>query len=161
MALTSVWTAFEQELDSQSAYIRGFAAAKTLSGSSDFSYLDECLLEGLLSRVWQTWCDFCRRCVIESCVGTTNANGTMIVGLPSAASEAHVSGAAIKAKKAQTGPFWGAPNALLRNEPTWGDIDVLVKVLTRLSPNNSANMLAAFSSSHPSAKALQIGRAHV
>ena len=158
MALTSVWTAFEQELDSQSAYIRGFAAAKTLSGSSDFSYLDECLLDGLLSRVWQTWCDFCRRCVIESCVGTTNANGTMIVGLPSAASEAHVSGAAIKAKKAQTGPFWGAPNALLRNEPTWGDIDVLVKVLTRLSPNNSANMLAAFSSSHPSAKALQLIR---
>jgi hypothetical protein len=158
MALTNVWTAFERELDSQSAYIRGFAGAKTRSGSSDFSYLDECLFEGLLSRVWQTWNHFCRSCVIESCIGTTNANGTAIVGLPNATSEAHVSRAAINAKRAQAGPFWGAPNAVLRDEPTWGDIDVLVKVLTRLSPKNSANMLAGFSSSHPSAKALQLIR---
>jgi hypothetical protein len=158
MALANVWTAFERELDSQSTYIRDFAAAKTLSASSDFSYLDECLLEGLLSRVWQTWNDFCRSCVIESCVGTTNAMGATIVGLPNASSEAHVSGAAINAKRAQTGPCWGAPNTVLRHEPTWGDIDVLVRVLTRLSPNNSANLLAGFSSSHPSAKALQLIR---
>ena len=96
--------------------------------------------------------------MIESCVGTTNAHGVTIAALPNAATEAHVSGAAIIAKKAQTGPFWGTPNTVFRYEPTWGDIDVLVKVLTRLRPSNSANMLAAFSSSHPSAKALQIIR---
>ena len=158
MALSVVWTSFEQALDSQSAHILGFAAAKTITASSDFSFRDECLLEGLLSRVWQTWNDFCRRCVIESCLGTTSANGAAVAGLPNAASEAHVSGAAINAKKTQTGPFWGTPNTVLRNEPTWGDVDVLVKILARLCPSNSTNMLAGFSSSHPSAKALQLIR---
>src|ERR1039458_8136532 len=86
MALSVVWTSFEQALDSQSAHILGFAAAKTITASSDFSFRDECLLEGLLSRVWQTWNDFCRRCVIESCLGTTSANGAAVAGLPNAAS---------------------------------------------------------------------------
>jgi hypothetical protein len=158
MALSVVWTSFEQALELQSAHIRGFAAAKTITASTDFSLLDECLLEGLLSRVWQSWNDFCRSCVIESCVGTTNANGSAIAGLPNATSDAHVSGASINAKKKRTGPFWGTPNTVLRNEPTWGDVDVLVKILTRLCPSNSAKMLAGFSSSHPSAKALQLIR---
>jgi hypothetical protein len=78
MALSVVWSSFEQALDSQSAHIRGFAAAKTITASSDFSFLDVCLLEGLLSRVWQTWNDFCRSCVIESCLGTTSANGAPV-----------------------------------------------------------------------------------
>jgi hypothetical protein len=158
MALADVWTVFEKDLDSQSAHILGFAAAKTISASSDFSFLDECLLEGLLSRVWQTWNHFCRSCVIESCVGTTDVGGATIAGLPNATSEAHVSGAAITARRTQAGPCWGTPNTVLRDEPTWGDIDVLVKVLTRLCPSNSAKMLAGFSSSYPSAKALQLVR---
>jgi hypothetical protein len=158
MALSVVWTTFEQALDSQSAHLQGFAAAKTIASSSDFSFLDECLLEGLLSRVWQTWNGFCRSCLVESCVGTTNVNGAAVPGLPSAASEAHVSGAAIIAKRTPTGPFWGTTNTVLRNEPIWGDIDVLVRVLSRLRPSNSTRMLAGFSSSHPSAKALQLIR---
>jgi len=158
MALSVVWTSFEQALDSQSAHLRGFAAAKTIAASSDFSLLDECLLEGLLSRVWQTWNNFCRKCVVESCVGTTNANGVAVPGLPNAASEAHVSSAAIVAKSTNRGPFWGATNTVLRNEPTWGDVDVLVRILTQLKPSNSTSMLAGFSSSHASAKALQIIR---
>src|SRR5665213_974840 len=72
MALTNVWTTFEQELDSQSAYIRGFAAAKTFSGSSDFSYLDECLLEGLLSRVPD---DGYLICIARKEVGDTECTG--------------------------------------------------------------------------------------
>jgi hypothetical protein len=74
-----------------------------------------------------------------------------------------VSGAAIRAKKQPNPPYWGAPNNLLRAEPTWGDVDVLVKILTRLRPVNFAQLLAAFSSGHPSAKALQLirnGAAH-
>jgi hypothetical protein len=158
MALPNVWTIFEQDLDSQSAHIRVFAAAKTITSSTDFSFHDECLVEGLLSRIWQTWNQFCRSCVIESCVGTTTVGGMGIPALPDAVSEAHVSGAAINAKKSATGTIWGTPNSMLRLEPTWGDVDVLVKILTRLRPSNSANMLAAFSSSYPSAKALQLIR---
>jgi hypothetical protein len=75
-----------------------------------------------------------------------------------ATTEAHVSGAAIIAKKNASGPFWASPNQDLRLEPTWGDTDVLVRIVSRLVPNNSTSLLAGFSSSHPSAKALQLIR---
>jgi len=91
-----------------------------------------------------------------------DAAGLAIPGLPDAATEAHVSGAAIRAKK-QLPPYWGSPNSQLRSEPTWGDTDVLSLLLTRLRPANSPKMLAAFSSAHPRAKAVQVirnGAAH-
>lgn len=164
MALHAAWTQLGGELDSLSQHLRDFAAAKSpLNSPSNFSVLDECLLEGLLSRVWQAWCSFCRSCVIESCLGTVDGAGVIITALPDAASEAHVSGAAILAKKRSSPPYWGTPNTVLRAEPTWGDVDVLAKVLTRLRPENFVQLLAAFSSSHPSAKALQLirnGAAH-
>jgi hypothetical protein len=164
MALHAAWTQLVGELDLLSGHFRDFASAKTsLNSSSHFSLLDECLLEGLLSRGWQAWCGFCRSCVVESCVGTVGGAGVNIPALPDATSEAHVSGAAIRAKARPTPPYWGTPNTVLRAEPTWGDVDVLVKILTRLRPVNFAQMLAAFSSGHSSAKALQLirnGAAH-
>lgn len=164
MALHAVWTQLDEDLNLLSALIRDFAAAKpSLDSPSHFFLRDECLLEGILSRVWQVWNRFCRNCVIESCVGTVDAVGTVIAGLPEATSEAHVSGAAIFAKKRAGQPNWGTPNTILRAEPTWGDVDVLTKILTCLRPANSPKMLAAFSSGHASAKALQLirnGAAH-
>lgn len=163
MGLQDAWIKLEQQLDSLANHIHNFTATKSLTAASDFSILDECLLEGLLSRTWQTWNIFWRNCIIESCVGTTDAAGQIIAGLPSAVSEEHVSGAAIAAKKQPKGPYWGSTNALLRVEPTWGDVDVLTKILTRLVPTNSVKLLAALSSSHASAKALQTirnGSAH-
>jgi hypothetical protein len=159
MGLHAAGTQFEGDLDSLSLHFRNFAAAKSpLDSSSHFSILDECLLEGLLSRVWQAWNSFCRTCVIESCVGTVDATGVAIAGLPDATTEAHVSGAAIRARKQSAPPYWGTPNSLLRAEPTWGDVDILVKVLTCLRPANAAKLLAAFSSGYTTAKALQLIR---
>lgn len=163
MALHDVRAKLEQELDLLSMHFRDFAATKSLQAPTDFSILDECLLEGLLSRVWQAWNIFCRNCVIESCVGTTDAAGVTIAGLPTALTEAHVSAAAIAAKKGRTRSYWTTTNTLLRAEPTWGDVDVLIRILTGLVPTNAATMLAAFSSSYQSAKAIQTirnGAAH-
>jgi hypothetical protein len=164
MALHSEWTELESSLDLLATHIRDFAATKHGLGSpADFSLSDECLLEGFLSRIWQAWCRFCRHCVIKSCVGTVDAAGTTVPGLPDALTEAHVSGAAIRAKKRPNPPYWGFPNSQLHSEPTWGDADVLALILTRLRPANSPQMLAAFSSAHPSAKAVQVirnGAAH-
>jgi hypothetical protein len=163
MPLDVVWTQLEAELDALSQHLRDFAAAKpSLGAASHFSFLDECLLEGLLSRVWQVWNRFCRECVIESCMGTTDAAGVPIAGLPNATTEHHVSSAAIRAKQ-HLSPYWGIQNSVLRFEPTWGDVDVLTKIPTRLRPTNSTKLLAAFSSGHSSAKALQVirnGAAH-
>ena len=155
MALQTAWAQLESSLDSLSAHFQSFAAAKSLNASSDFSTLDECMLEGLLSRVWQAWNNFCRSSVIGSCIGAVDGSGRIIASLPQAQTDAHVSAAAILARRQPAGPYWGGTNHLFRNEPTWGDVDVLTRILTRLKPNNAANMLAAFSSGHAQAKALQ------
>jgi hypothetical protein len=165
MALPAAWKQLDADLDVLALHFKDFAASKSsLNLPSHFSLLDECLLEGLLSRVWQSWCGFCRTCVVESCMGTVNASGVTVMALPDAISEAHVSGAAVVAKKKSARPpYWGNTNALLRSEPTWGDTDVLADLLVRLQPANSATMLAAFSSAHSRAKALQTirnGAAH-
>ena len=164
MALQVACSKLSSELDLLSNYLRDFASKKPgLSSASDFSIQDECLLEGLLSRVWQAWCNFCRSCVIESCVGTIDGAGTAIQALPAATSDSHVSGAAIRANRGAKPPYWGTPNTLLRAEPTWGDVDILANVLQRLRPANFTKLLAGFSSGASGAKALQLirtGAAH-
>ena len=159
MALSALCARFEAEADVLSDLLRDFAATKkVISDPSHFSLLDECFLEGILSRIWQAWCTFCRATLIESCVGTVSGTGANIPALPGAMSEAHVSGAAIQAKRRGGSPDWAMPNKVLRFEPTWGDVDTLVKILTCLRPRNSRQFLAALSSGHPSAKALQLIR---
>ncbi len=154
MALHAAWARLDADLSLLGLNLRNFASTKPLASASDFSLLDECLLEGLLSRVWQAWSSFCRTCVIESCMGTTDAAGAAIAAIPGAASEEHVSSAAIRAKRG-IAPLWGSTNAILRLEPTWGDVDVLSRIINRLQPANSGKMLAAFSSGYQCAKALQ------
>ena len=165
MTLQATWTHFDNEVDSLSQHFRDFAAAKpSISSAADFAVLDECLLEGLLSRTWQAWSNFCRSLVVESCMGTVDASGKLITALPDAISEAHVSGAAIRAKSNRN-PCWGPANTntILRLEPTWGDVDVLDRILKQLQPNNVAQLLAAFSSGYTRAKTTQTirnGAAH-
>src|SRR5262245_58695041 len=136
MALVAAYNALESELDLLAVEMRAFASrVGPVAASNQFTLLDECLLEGLLSRVWQAWCNFARACVVHSCLGATTTSGT-VLPLAAATSEAHVSSAAIRAKNKANPPFWGATNTVLRAEPTWGDVDVLNKILTRLQPSN-------------------------
>lgn len=159
MSLYVGWTYFADEFDALSTHLRNFATARpSISSASDFTLEDECLLEGLLSRVWQTWGAFCRLCVCESCLGTINGLGAVVPKHALALSEAHVSAAAIRAKSKASPPIWGATNTTLRFEPTWGDVDVLAKIIPHLGPTNQGQLLAAFSGGSQSAKALQLIR---
>jgi hypothetical protein len=159
MALYAAWTSLCSELDSLAPHLRDFSITKpTIGSASDFTLHEECLLEGLLSRIWQAWCKFCRTSVLESCMGTIDGSGAVIAALPMATSEAHVSGAAIKAKGSPAPSYWGSVNTTLRYEPTWGDVDVLAKIIPRMGPANQTQLLAAFSSAHAAAKALQLIR---
>lgn len=120
-----------------------------------FTIFDECLLEGITSRIWQSWCSFCRACVIGSCTGTHNASGVAIQALPQAKSEAHVSSAAIIIRRRHNKDPWSGTNSVFRLEPTWGDVDILVKIISDLGPANSGQLLASFSACSQSAKDLQ------
>jgi hypothetical protein len=157
MALYASWVLFADEASVLDAHLRAFAASRpSMTSASGFSLPDECLLEGLLSRVWQSWGLFCRSCVIESCMGTVDGSGAHVAPHPFSFSEAHVSGAAVRAKTKKVGPpYWGGTNTMLRHEPTWGDVDVLARVIPRLGCANQSQLLAAFSSGSQSAKAIQ------
>src|SRR5438270_3904985 len=155
MPLETAWYQLGEALDVVLLHLRDFAAEKPIIVAADqFSARDECLLEGLLSRGWQAWSNFCRRCVVDSCMGTTARGGRAVIGLPQAATEEDVSGAALRANRKRDA-YWGVPNTLLRLEPTWGDADVLTRILTRLNPANASQLLAAFSYGSASAKAMQ------
>jgi hypothetical protein len=80
--------------------------------------------------------------------------GVAIAALQVAASEMHVSAACIDARNNRQ-PSWNGTNSVLRLEPTWGDPDLLVRIVQRVAPNNQAQLLAAFSAGHSSAKAIQ------
>lgn len=98
-------------------------------------------LEGWLSEVWQTWGRFCRRTVIESCIGCVGSNGALVAAMH--ASDEHVSYVASKQKRGIAPNVVGV-NQTLRLEPTWGHIDKLLEVIQALNPNNHARLSAAF-----------------
>lgn len=159
MSLYAAWVQLADEFNLLSGSLGEFSEARiSISSSADFTLKDECTLEGLLSRVWQAWCTFCRSCVVESCLGAKNGLGVVVPQHPSAISADYVSGAAIRAKSKGTPPIWGTSNSLLRKEPTWGDVDVLTTIIPLLNPANKTQLLAAFSSGSRSAKALQLIR---
>lgn len=165
MALPAALAQLDSDLDALVNLFRDFAAKGAASAASGtLTLTDECLLEGLLSRTWQAWNSFCRACVMDSCMGSPDATGTMIAAHPDALSEELVAGAALDAKrKGVLATYWGATVKSLRQEPTWGDTDVLQKILPRLQPTNGAKLVAAFSSVHDRAKAIQLirnGAAH-
>lgn len=157
MTLYASWMEFADETAVLSGHLRRFAANRsTASLAMPFSLEDECLLEGLLSRVWQEWCAFCRDCVVKSCMGTVDGSGLPVAPHPFAVSEAYVSGAAVRAKNRRLlPPYWGNANTVLRFEPTWGDADVMARLLPRLACSNQAQLLSAISAGFQSAKALQ------
>lgn len=152
------WTAFCAELDVASNELLNFCATRTYpQSSSSLSLADHFYLEGFISFTWQSWCNFCRDCILLSCRGCVSGSGTAITPHPLAISEILVSGAAIRAKRNSL-PYWGTPNSILRMEPTWGDVDVLTTIVPRLAPSNSSQLLAAISSGYSPIKALQIIR---
>lgn len=165
MALPAVLAQLNSDLDALASSFRDFAARSAASAASGTLTLEEeSLLEGLLSHTWQAWNSFCRACVMDSCMGSADASGAMVPGHPDALSEELVAGAALDAKRKGVLPtYWGATVTSLRQEPTWGDTDVLQKILPRLQPANVAKLVAAFSSVHDRAKAIQLirnGSAH-
>src|SRR5262245_36051092 len=99
MTLPSVLADLTASLNALEQHLIGFVVSKTsMSGATDFTFNDECFLEGLLSRIWQAWGLFCRQCVVHSCLGSTTSKGMVLSAVAGAASEAHVSGAAVRAK---------------------------------------------------------------
>ncbi len=102
-------------------------------------------LEGLLSQAWQSWGEFCRSVVVESCLGTVALGGRAILRAnPGWTTEQRVCYEAHCA-------IWNntpKPGKIIsrRKEHTWGDVGKLVVVVGKLQPANSVQLLGGFGS---------------
>jgi hypothetical protein len=157
MSLLAIHSDFENDLIEPFRVYEELATVKTFNSATDFTLDELCLLEGVLSHVWQAWCRFCRRIIMESCQGTQNCSGVAIPAVALAHSDSAVSGAAVSIKRKRKN-IWGAPNSVLRDEPTWGDVDVLLDIIVGLSPANSVVLTGMCTMAASSAKILQAAR---
>lgn len=156
MALATIHASFEASLREPVRVFEELATTKTFRASHDFTTDDLCLLEGVLSRIWQVWCGFCRQVVVDSCLGTSDLAGP-IPALSTAVSDAHVSSAAILAARGRT-VTWTGQNTVLRLEPTWGRIDVMLDIISGLAPANAVKLNGMCAVASSSAKVLHAAR---
>lgn len=154
MPLEGIQSALERELSESIRAYEELATKKTFAQASDFVHEDICMLEGILSHIWQGWCHFCRDLIIESCMGTTDISGNHFAQVTGAVSEQHVSFAAIRIKQNRA-PIWGQQNLVLRYEPTWGDVDVLTDIITGTGVANGTTLRGMCTMASPGAKILQ------
>ena len=154
MPLGTIQADFEAGLIDSVRVYEELATTKTFASASDFVHEDLCVLEGLLSHLWQCWCRFSRSLLIESSTGTVDLSGTHLPQVPGALSDAEVSGAAIRIRQRRP-TIWGFPNAVLRFEPTWGDVDALIDIISGVGPANSAKLIGMCTMAGPSARILQ------
>jgi hypothetical protein len=104
------------------------------------------LIESLLSDIWQSWCMFCRQLILLSCQGTIARNGDVVAKRLGDTSELRLTYEA-KQYAAQQPLKPNGQNAFhKRYEPTWGDLNLLIRMISGLNPNNSANLLVSVGS---------------
>jgi len=119
----------------------------------EFKYLSF----SLLSDIWQNWCTFCREVILKSCVGANSRSGTIIYPRSRINSWQRI---AYETKQASKGRTIDATSTVTfrRHEPTWGDINLLLTAIPRLSISNANNLLTGFGLSLYAPRHIQIIR---
>lgn len=109
----------------------------------------------LLSQVWLKWCCFCRDVIITSCNGVTTRSHTFIRPRMGDNSWQRI---AYEIKNRNRGISPGRTIRFRSQEPTWGDVTVLVDALPILSPANAHNLVTGFGLSLNGPKHIQCVR---
>ncbi|HBW2208631.1 hypothetical protein FKK34_06250 [Klebsiella quasipneumoniae] len=111
-----------------------------------------------MSDLWQNWCHFCRSLIHKSCRGAISADNSTIIpriicpdnSWQRLGYEAKQRGNSLKTN--------GHNGFLIRYEPTWGDLNVLIGIISALKPNNQNCLLAAFGMGLNDINYLQLAR---
>lgn len=102
------------------------------------------LQEGLLSSLWQAWCEFCRDTVMGAVQGATTTTGVAVSSQTySGRTEAEIAYAAKRLAQNQ-GVGTIRPIAGRYSEPTWGDVGKLNLIVSGLAPSNQQTLLSGF-----------------
>ena len=101
------------------------------------------LTEGIISDLWQSWTNFCRTIILESCLGSKSRSGQLIpprMGDNSWQRIGYEAFCAVRGRSIHASKV----NQFMRQEPTWGDVGRLITLIQVVRPVNSAMLLTAF-----------------
>ncbi|MCL2894279.1 hypothetical protein [Brenneria tiliae] len=109
------------------------------------------LTESIMSDMWQSWCLFCRDVLMKSCRGAVSLDDSFIEERTSHAisdynSWKRIGYEASKNKHPDKIINSGHNNFFMRFEPTWGDLDCIIRIIQTLHPSNETHLLSAFGS---------------
>lgn len=100
--------------------------------------------EGLLSSLWQLWNGFARELLIASCQGAITASGQTVTSSHATKPVGEIAYLARELSLGNLAPKLGKSLSSTRLEPTWGDIAKIQKIISGLSPTNSAALASSF-----------------
>lgn len=142
MQLSKLYKKFDSRCKSYSN--RALHITTNQSNLSRWQY--NSLTEVLLSDVWQSWCKFCRDLYLSSCRGCVARNGQRIHSLPHDQSWQRLGYLAKRASQNNNPTPQGHLSFAIRKEPTWGDIDIFLRIISRIQPQNQQTLLSAYGS---------------
>jgi len=102
------------------------------------------LQEGLISSLWQAWCEFCRDAIMGATRGANTTAG-VAVSSPAYNGNSELEIAYVAQLLAQSKPVTKIKAVKGRHqEPTWGDVGKANLIVAGLAPTNSGTMLSGF-----------------
>lgn len=142
MHFAKLYGHFDSRCKSYDRKISHILSLKNSISIWEFNYLTETLI----SDIWQHWCWFCHQLILSSCEGTRARDSTLITPRLGDNSYKRLGYEASHINRNTTHKITanGHNNFAIRNEPTWGDVDVFVKVALGLRPSNTGTLTSFF-----------------
>lgn len=142
MHLAKLYSKFNSRCKSYNTRVIEINSREGHLKSWEFNYQTEVLI----SDIWQSWCHFTRKLLFSSCRGTIARDGTVVVPRNADNSWQRLGYEAKQGVQNQNAKDSGHLNFMIRQEPTWGDLNSAVKIIASLQPSNQNNLLSAFGS---------------
>ncbi len=153
MHLGLLYSKFDARCKSYNIRVASIIASKGTVDEWKHCYLTEVLV----SDMWQSWCRFSRELFLSSCRGCIARDGQEIFGISGDKSWKRLGYMAKQALGSQNATAHGHLNFQLRKEPTWGDLNVFLKIVNNIKPDNYQTLLSSYGS-FSSLKDLQLVR---
>lgn len=104
------------------------------------------LSETLISDIWQSWCRFSRTLFMSSCRGAIARNGKYIQPINGDHSWQRLGYIAKQNYISRTITANGHLSFKIRQEPTWGDLNAFIKIVTTVKPSNYQTLIQSYGS---------------
>lgn len=142
MHFAKLYRHFDSRCKSYDSKISHILSLRNSISTWEFNYLTETLI----SDIWQHWCGFCHQLILSSCQGAKARDMTLITPRSGDTSYKRIGYEAshINRNSMHKVTANGHNSFAIRNEPTWGDIDVFVKVAIGLNPSNVGTLTSIF-----------------